>query len=86
MRKRIYETPRGYVEEEGNVIFLYTYGLASYDGIIDKFVSETRINYETGLYQEWTSTNYYANYFDKYKGNREKALEEAFKQLGWKGR
>ena len=34
------------------------------DGMMDTHYNETRINYKSGLFQEWVATGYHANYYD----------------------
>lgn len=72
-------TKKGYITENPKEkrICIYKYSVANYDGIIDKSISETWFNYETGLFQEWTGYgNHYANYYDKYK-DRNVVIEKA---------
>lgn len=82
MRKRIMDTSNGYAEEDAQEkkFYVYTYTMRNYDGIYDRDVNETVINYETGLFQEWSTTGYYANYFDDYKG-RKKAFAHVERRL-----
>ena len=82
MKRKIIETAKGYAEEDGSKLYIYTYGVANYDGMIDTFTNEERIDYLTGLYQCWSSFRYDAFYIDKYKGNRAEAVKEANRILG----
>lgn len=79
----LFKNENGYAVEipKDCQIKIYEYGVQSFDGIIDKTVWETWVNYKTGLYQSWSATGYFAKYMDIYK-SREAALREAKLTLG----
>lgn len=66
---KLFENENGYAIDKisENRIEVYEYTLGDYERIKDSAVAETWINYETGLYQSWSSTGYFANYIDLYK-------------------
>ncbi len=80
--EKIYETSKGYVVEDTEqcVLTVFEHTVRNFDGILGDDLNETRYNYKTGLYQSWSTTGYFARYFDKYK-DREVALECAMKVI-----
>lgn len=75
---RLFENENGYITEdiENNRIKVYIYSVCNYDGIIGKSLNENWYNYKSGLYQSWSTTGYYANYFNKY-ADRNTVIESA---------
>lgn len=81
---KLFENKNGYITEdiENDRIKVYLYSVCNYDGIVDKSLNENWYNYKTGLYQSWTSIDYYANYFNKYK-DRATAIEAAKNDINY---
>lgn len=83
MEEIIYKSSKGYVVEnkKENTIRIFEDGMALYDGIPDRFTTETKINYKTGLWQRWAVTGYQVLYDKKYENNRNGALEDGKKMV-----
>lgn len=77
------ESEQGYAMEniDEKKIYVYTYSMRDFDGIPDTHPIETVINYETGLFQQWAPTGYYAKYYDDYRG-KDKAIDHVKRRLG----
>ncbi len=78
-----FQTKNGYICENAkeNCFRVARYTTCFEDGFVGSAIAETVINYKTGLYTYSSPHDYYANYFDAYKGKRN-AMRIAKRDLG----
>lgn len=65
MEKKIFSNDSGFImeNETDGCVKIMVKSVRNLDGIIDTDYKETRINYKSGLFQEW-GYKYFAQYYD----------------------
>ena len=65
MEKKIFSNDNGFIMENeiDEYIKIMVKTMRGYDGIMDTDYKEIRINYKSGLFQEW-GYKYFAEYYD----------------------
>lgn len=63
---KVFENQNGYIMENKEYGYIVIIGkvVRNSDGLIEPHHNETRINYKTGLFQSWTSSEYAEIYYD----------------------
>lgn len=79
---QVFSNQNGYISEdtEEGSIQIMVKCTRNLDGIVSNDYHQKKINYKTGLYQDWAATGYYANYYEQYK-NRKTAMQHGLSLL-----
>lgn len=66
MEKKIFSNDNGFImeNETDGYVKIMVKSVRNLDGMMDTHYNETRINYKSGLFQEWRARGYYASYYD----------------------